>query len=385
MSEPNTEAEPGPKREVSPARLDANRANSLKSTGPRTPEGKEASRLNGLVHGLRAELAIIPGEDPEALRRRLDVWTDQLGAETESERYLAEAAVNASWRMDRCRAAEAAALTRQVLKAGDQLDQAQAGEVERLVARLEQEPAEVVRRLRQSSLGCLWLLGQWGELAGRLRDWKCVEPSQRLHAIHLMGKQTNDVFDPIVSRWVAAYLGALMGDAQADVGRACNLLATHRADGMSAAEFERRIELLCKTLPDTVGGNVALTQVVVEAIAELTERLELIEVRERRDRELAVSCAAFDATPAGASRLRYEMSHERVFRASLRDLRTMQNGRPNPGGAATVAPTEPKPGSSPAQPRSTHGETVEPGEARVNDIHSASTGPGVRMSFAPTA
>jgi hypothetical protein len=92
--------------------------------------------------------------------------------------------------MDRCRAAEAAALTRQVLKAGDELDQAQAGEVEQLVARLEREPAEVVRRLRQSSLGCLWLLGQWGELAERLRVWKCVEPSQRLHAIHLMGRHS---------------------------------------------------------------------------------------------------------------------------------------------------------------------------------------------------
>src|SRR5205814_8383224 len=111
------------------------------------------------------------------LQRRRAVWPAELGAETESEPYPVEAAVNASWRMDRCRAAEAAALTRQVLKAGDQLDQAQAGEVERLVARLEQEPAEVVRRLRQSSTGCLWLLGQWGELAERLRDWKCVEPS----------------------------------------------------------------------------------------------------------------------------------------------------------------------------------------------------------------
>src|SRR5258708_19915972 len=74
MSEPNTEAEPGPKREVSPARLDANRANSLKSTGPRTPEGKEASRLNGLVHGLRPDLPIIPAQAPESLRPRLPFW-----------------------------------------------------------------------------------------------------------------------------------------------------------------------------------------------------------------------------------------------------------------------------------------------------------------------
>src|SRR5258707_14752804 len=109
MSDHNPEDEPGPKREISPARLAANRANSLKSSGPRTPEGKEVSRLNGLTHGMRSELPILPGEDPEALRRRIAVWTGELGAETEPERHLVEAAVQASWRLDRCRGVETAA------------------------------------------------------------------------------------------------------------------------------------------------------------------------------------------------------------------------------------------------------------------------------------
>ena len=38
-------------RVMTPARLEANRRNALKSTGPRTARGKAQSRLNGLKHG----------------------------------------------------------------------------------------------------------------------------------------------------------------------------------------------------------------------------------------------------------------------------------------------------------------------------------------------
>jgi len=39
---------------MTPARLDANRRNALKSTGPRTAQGKAQSRLNGLRSGARS-------------------------------------------------------------------------------------------------------------------------------------------------------------------------------------------------------------------------------------------------------------------------------------------------------------------------------------------
>src|SRR3954464_16063493 len=134
MTEHPNLAESGakPKREISPARLAANRANASRSTGPRTPLGKSISKLNGLVHGMRAESDILPGEDPEALDRRIATWADELGAVTESERYLAEAAAKESWRIDRCRGAEAAALSRQVLRAGEDYDDALAEEVDRV-------------------------------------------------------------------------------------------------------------------------------------------------------------------------------------------------------------------------------------------------------------
>src|SRR4051812_29997545 len=47
----------------SPARLAANRANAARSTGPRSEEGRRASRQNALKHGLTAEVLRTPEEE----------------------------------------------------------------------------------------------------------------------------------------------------------------------------------------------------------------------------------------------------------------------------------------------------------------------------------
>src|SRR4051795_3824899 len=144
-----------------------------------------------------------------------------------------------------------------------------------------------------------------------------------------MGRRQDDLFDPAVSRLTVAYLGALRLDAD----RACQLLRGDRPDGMGEVEFDRRIGALCAALPDSASGHAAQVAIVAEAIDELIERLELVEAREGRDRELAVREASFDASPAAASRLRYEMSHERALRASLRDLRALREDRAASGHA----------------------------------------------------
>src|SRR5947209_2644504 len=48
---------------LSVARIEANRANAKKSTGPRTPRGKSITRLNAVRHGVSASLPVLmPGE-----------------------------------------------------------------------------------------------------------------------------------------------------------------------------------------------------------------------------------------------------------------------------------------------------------------------------------
>jgi len=89
------------------AQIQANRLNALKSTGPRTEEGKSASRLNALQHGVDAQLEVIPGEDPgqlEALRDAYRAEWQPVGLEQE---FLVETLVQADWNRRRYRRIEA--------------------------------------------------------------------------------------------------------------------------------------------------------------------------------------------------------------------------------------------------------------------------------------
>lgn len=79
MEPPASAEEPAPteeKRAVSPQKLAANRANAAHSTGPKTPEGKEKSKLNAVKHGFTARYfpAVIQAgtaewEELEAVRK----------------------------------------------------------------------------------------------------------------------------------------------------------------------------------------------------------------------------------------------------------------------------------------------------------------------------
>jgi len=52
-------------KSISNKRLAANRRNALKSTGPKTVEGKAIVARNAMTHGLRAEHVLIEGESEE--------------------------------------------------------------------------------------------------------------------------------------------------------------------------------------------------------------------------------------------------------------------------------------------------------------------------------
>ena len=52
--------------------IEANRANALRSTGPRTEAGKAASSGNALRHGFTARRVVIEGEDPVLFDRLRD-------------------------------------------------------------------------------------------------------------------------------------------------------------------------------------------------------------------------------------------------------------------------------------------------------------------------
>ncbi|MFO0890065.1 MAG: hypothetical protein U0790_13110 [Isosphaeraceae bacterium] len=75
---------------TSPARIEANRRNAQKSTGPRTEAGKGKVRLNALKHGLDAQTVVLPHEDAAKFEQRRDAWTRELSPGGEVGDYLAE-------------------------------------------------------------------------------------------------------------------------------------------------------------------------------------------------------------------------------------------------------------------------------------------------------
>jgi hypothetical protein len=68
--------------------FEANRRNALRSTGPKSPEGKQISRRNALRHGLTAETVIAGLEDTEDYRGFEAAIISDYNAETAVEREL---------------------------------------------------------------------------------------------------------------------------------------------------------------------------------------------------------------------------------------------------------------------------------------------------------
>ncbi len=85
----------------------ANRQNALKSTGPKTPEGKAAVRHNAIKHGLLAEEVLLPGEDEAAFADLGERLRDELQPVGELENMLVNRIIGTSWRLRRIGRVEA--------------------------------------------------------------------------------------------------------------------------------------------------------------------------------------------------------------------------------------------------------------------------------------
>ena len=86
---------------------EANRRNAQKSTGPRSVEGKAASRMNALKTGIHAQSQIIRGEDPAELQAMADQYYRDLHPTTAVARLLVDSLISAEWQIRRLRRVEA--------------------------------------------------------------------------------------------------------------------------------------------------------------------------------------------------------------------------------------------------------------------------------------
>ena len=86
---------------TSPRQIIANRKNALKSTGPRTEQGKAIVIRNALKHGLLARRLLLPDEDELIWDEFYHRLCHQLNPQNDLELLLTERVIAAAWRLRR--------------------------------------------------------------------------------------------------------------------------------------------------------------------------------------------------------------------------------------------------------------------------------------------
>jgi hypothetical protein len=136
------------------AQLHANRLNAQRSTGPRSAEGKAASRFNALKLGVEARSLVIPGEDPAELEALALEYHQRFQAAGPLELYLVDTLVQADWNRRRYTRIEAQIL--QAPPAGqdgsplDTITGAVAQQVFRRLAATERSYFRALKELRRA-------------------------------------------------------------------------------------------------------------------------------------------------------------------------------------------------------------------------------------------
>jgi len=98
---------------TSTKQIEANRRNSLKSTGPKTPEGKAVASLNNLRHGLRARTVVLPGEKSEEFHQLCDDLEAEWQPQSSTEHFYVEQMAVSQWKLSRVELAEKSILAQE--------------------------------------------------------------------------------------------------------------------------------------------------------------------------------------------------------------------------------------------------------------------------------
>src|SRR5271166_6267100 len=188
---------------ASAAQIAANRRNALKSSGPKTDEGKDRVRRNAITHGLTARTIMpdLPQEKPERARAR--EWADDLQPQTALERDLLDQAAGLMDAIQRGELHERQMLggwqRAQIRELGRRLLYIIAPEEVKVLrtSPWADDPGLFVSQLEESAEGCRWLLERWEEYRNLLDHKTKWEEPEFTRFIRLQGKTVvESIYDP---------------------------------------------------------------------------------------------------------------------------------------------------------------------------------------------
>jgi len=313
---------------ASEARIAANRANALKSTGPKTAEGKERSRSNAFKHGLTGAGIVLPAEDAAEVERRFLGFEAAYRPATEPGRALVRRTAMLSVRIERCAVQEAAAISANVRSAESDFDEARETEVDALFEAIGETPARVVRRLIRMPEGVDRMLDTWADLRDDLAhgDGSRWDADRSAMAVHLTGRKVGGFG---VAR-IEALSRAVLGDFA--------LLAPADGEGLDAKgrrDWARRsLVSLIDAATEKLEGHRATMD--VESVAA--------------DRAGAAARALFDPSKGATLARKYEAAAEREMHRALKEMKAIEaeaadRGEPAPplGSFSPPSPARPTP------------------------------------------
>ena len=167
--------------------VEANRRNAEKSTGPKTPEGKAATRGNALKHGLAGAGVALPAGEWQSVAQRMEQWRGGYVLETVEDHWLYEQMIVSTVEVDRCQAAERALRGELACRAAVCWDDDRRALAEALGTGLARRPSLVALKLESTKQGCQWLLERWQILGAVLESGGEWTEEQRSLTMDLSG------------------------------------------------------------------------------------------------------------------------------------------------------------------------------------------------------
>jgi hypothetical protein len=286
---------------TSEARILANRANSLKSCGPRSISGRNRSAQNSLKHGLSGAGVVIHEQDKDEVERRDEALQAELAPQSAMGAILVRQMAVLSVRMERGATQESAAIAERVRHAADDFDEQRIERAEMLLKEIGEDPRGHLRKLKKMPEGVIRLGRAWSELRADLaREKAHWTASHLIRAANLTGLREEDAR--------GSRLGVLSRAAWGDFGA----LADHEGRGLE--DDARRAWARTKLL-ERIDAEVAGLEAHLETLD-----FEMIE----QDRAEAGDRALFDPSKEAALARRYESEARRGFFRALKEFHRVE-------------------------------------------------------------
>ena len=272
--------------------IDANRVNAQKSTGPKSPEGKAVAKRNSLVHGLRAEEHVLPGEDAAEFQKFVAAWVEDWKPPTMARLELVEEAAVAAWRRKRCRRVETARIAKRVRIARNRYNHDEKVRLDKAMVNFQADPRPVLDAHLRSRDGVDRLVAMWTEIE---RASRCIDTwnDHEAHHYTMISLHGHCPADPPMIALRDASWGLYLRNMPEDMDEGDEPIDD--ATAASAAGWIHRIAV--HYLAWLAGVRASLPDAMREAEAQ-----------------------AFEPKPEDAALLRYEAHLSREFHRSLGNL-----------------------------------------------------------------